>query len=75
MFAKSSGLFGTAFLAASGLSRKGEYFSRFVIMGVAQGYQSFAAYNYGAKNKERLLDGLKMAMKFTIARDSRAMKI
>ena len=66
LFAKSSGMFGTDFLAASGLSRKGEYFSRFVIMGVAQGYQSFAAYNYGAKNKQRLLDGLKMSLKFTI---------
>ncbi len=66
LFAKSSGMFGTDFLAASGLSRKGEYFSRFVIMGVAQGYQSFAAYNYGAKNKQRLMDGLKMALKFTI---------
>ena len=35
-------------------------------MGVAQGYQSFAAYNYGAKNKQRLMDGLNMAMKFTV---------
>ena len=66
LFAKSAGMFGTDFLAASGLARKGEYFSRFVIMGVAQGYQSFAAYNYGAKNKQRLLDGLKMSLKFTI---------
>lgn len=66
LFAKSSGLFGTDFLAASGLSRKGEYFSRFVIMGVAQGYQSFAAYNYGARNKQRLIDGLKMTLEFTI---------
>ncbi|MBR3840509.1 MAG: polysaccharide biosynthesis C-terminal domain-containing protein, partial [Erysipelotrichales bacterium] len=36
-FAKSAGLFGTEFLAASGIARKGEYFARFVIMGVAQG--------------------------------------
>lgn len=65
-FAKSAGLFGTDFLAASGIARKGEYFARFVIMGVAQGYQPFAAYNYGAKNKQRLMSGMKLSMCFTV---------
>lgn len=65
-FAKSAGLFGTDFLAASGIARKGEYFARFVIMGVAQGYQPFAAYNYGAKNKQRLIQSIKMSMGFTV---------
>ena len=65
-FAKSAGMFGTDFLAASGIARKGEYFARFVIMGVAQGYQPFAAYNYGARNKQRLMEGVKVSMMFTI---------
>lgn len=65
-FAKSAGMFGTDFLAASGIARKGEYFARFVIMGVAQGYQPFAAYNYGAKNKKRLMDGMSYSLKFTV---------
>ncbi|MBQ7889341.1 MAG: MATE family efflux transporter [Erysipelotrichaceae bacterium] len=66
-FAKSAGMFGTDFLAASGIARKGEYFARFVIMGVAQGYQPFAAYNYGARNKQRLLSGMKLSMSFTVS--------
>ena len=65
-FAKSADMFGTEFLAASGIARKGEYFARFVIMGVAQGYQPFAAYNYGARNKQRLIDGIKISMAFTV---------
>ena len=65
-FAKSADMFGTDFLAASGIARKGEYFARFVIMGVAQGYQPFASYNYGAKNKNRLLEGVKVSMTFTV---------
>lgn len=65
-FAKSVGLFGTDFVAASGIARKGEYFARFVIMGMAQGYQPFAAYNYGARNKQRLISSMKTAMGFGI---------
>ena len=65
-FAKSAGLFGTDFVAAAGIARKGEYFARFVIMGMAQGYQPFAAYNYGAKNKKRLISAMKTAMGFGI---------
>lgn len=65
-FARSAGMFGTDFVAASGLARKGEYFARFVIMGMAQGYQPFAAYNYGAKDKQRLTTAMKTAMGFGI---------
>lgn len=65
-FARSAGLFGTDFVAASGLARKGEYFARFVIMGMAQGYQPFASYNYGARNKQRLMSAMKTAMGFGI---------
>ena len=65
-FAKSAGLFGTEFVAASGIARKGEYFARFVIMGMAQGYQPFAAYNYGARNKKRLMSSMRMAMGFGV---------
>ena len=66
-FAKSAGLFGTDFVAATGIARKGEYFARFVIMGMAQGYQPFAAYNFGARNKQRLVSAMKLAMGFGVA--------
>ena len=59
LFAKSAGLFGTDYIAASGLARKAEQAANFVIFGIAQGYQPFAAYNYGARNKQRLTTALK----------------
>ena len=65
LFAKSAGLFGTDFVAASGIARRGQYFANFVVMGMAQGYQPFASFNYGAKNKKRLLEALKKSLVFT----------
>ncbi len=66
LFASSAGLFGTDFVAAAGLARKGEHIATFVIMGIAHGYQPFASYNYGARNKKRLLDGIKLTVLFSI---------
>lgn len=62
LFATSAGLFGTAFVAAAGLARKGEHIATFVIMGIAHGFQPFAAYNFGAKNKKRLMEGIKLSI-------------
>ena len=66
LFAKSAGLFGTDYIAASGLARKAEQAANFVILGIAQGYQPFASYNYGAKNKQRLMDAMKLTIVFTV---------
>ncbi|MGN1343694.1 MAG: MATE family efflux transporter [Traorella sp.] len=66
LYAYSASFFGTDFLAAAGIARKAEYFARFVIMGIAQGYQPFASYNYGAKNKNRLIESMKLSMSFCV---------
>ena len=65
LFAKSAGLFGTDFVAASGIARRGQHMANFVVIGMAQGYQPFASFNYGAKNKERHLEALKKSIAFT----------
>lgn len=65
LFAKSAGLFGTDFVAASGIARRGQHMANFVVIGMAQGYQPFASFNYGAKNKQRLLEALKKSIIFT----------
>lgn len=65
-FAKSAGLFGTDFIAAAGIARKTIHFATFVVFGIAQGYQPFAAYNYGARNYRRLWEAIKVASIFTI---------
>lgn len=62
LFATSAGLFGTAFVAAAGLARKGEHIATFVIMGIAHGFQPFASYNFGAQNKKRLLNGIRISL-------------
>lgn len=67
LFAKSAGLFGTDYVAASGLARKAEHMATFVVQGIAQGYQPFASYNFGAQNKERLMEAMKKAILFTTA--------
>lgn len=66
MLAKSAGLFSTATVAAVGLAKKSMSFAMFVFLGLAQGYQPFASYNYGAKNKKRLLSALKISICFTM---------
>lgn len=65
LFARAAGLFGTDFVAAAGIAKKGTYVADFVLVGLGQGYQPFASFNYGAKNKERLLEGIKKAITFT----------
>ena len=54
IFARSAGLFGTAFVAGVGIGKKSSTFALFAVQGVANGFLPFAAYNYGARNKERL---------------------
>lgn len=66
LFARSAALFGTDYVAASSLARKGEQAANFVIQGIAQGYQPFASYNYGAKRKDRLVEAIKKTIGFTM---------
>lgn len=66
LLAKSAGLFGTEMVAAVGLAKKSMSFAMFVFLGLAQGYQPFASYNYGAKNKKRLLEALKFSLLSTM---------
>lgn len=66
LLAKSAGLFGTAAVAAVGLAKKSMSFAMFVFLGIAQGYQSFASYNYGAKKKKRLLEALRLSVFFNL---------
>ena len=65
LFAQSAGLFGTDFVAAAGIARRGQSIANFVVMGMSQGYQPFASFNYGAKNKQRLIEALKKSLVFT----------
>lgn len=65
LYAKSAGLFSTDFVAAAGIARKAQHTANFVIIGMAHGYQPFASYNYGAKNKTRLLEAMKKSFIFT----------
>ena len=65
LYAKSAGLFSTDFVAAAGIARKAQHTANFVIMGMGHGYQPFASYNFGAKNKERLLEAMKKSFLFT----------
>lgn len=66
LLAKSAGLFGTDFVAASGLARKAQTIAVFVVMGIASSYQPFASYNFGAKNKNRLMKAIKYSIGFTL---------
>ena len=67
LFAKSAGMFGTDYVAAVGIARKGQHIANFVVIGMAHGYQPFASFNYGAKNKKRLLEALRKSLIFTTA--------
>ncbi len=65
LYAKSAGLFSTDFVAAAGIARRGQHLANFVIIGMSHGYQPFASYNYGAKNKKRLLEAMYKSFLFT----------
>ncbi|MEA5018639.1 MAG: MATE family efflux transporter [Erysipelotrichaceae bacterium] len=54
IFASSAGMFGTAFVAGVGIGKKASSLALFAIQGMASGFLPFAAYNYGAQNKQRL---------------------
>ncbi|MDD2591796.1 MAG: MATE family efflux transporter [Erysipelotrichaceae bacterium] len=63
IFANSASLFGTAFVAGVGIGKRASHFALFAIQGMANGYLTFAAYNYGADNKDRLKQSMSMLIK------------
>lgn len=57
--------YGDETVAANGLMMRMVSIVLFLIMGVAQGYQPFAGYNYGAKNYQRLISAFKVTLLYT----------
>ena len=60
--AMQASVYGTDFLAGIGIAKKCLNLVMFAIIGFAQGFQPFAAYNYGAGNRPRLKQALKSAL-------------
>ena len=60
--AMQASVYGTDFLAGIGIAKKCLNLVMFAIIGFAQGFQPFAAYNYGAGNRSRLRQALKSAL-------------
>lgn len=51
-----------ATVAGNGIQMRINSICIMLMIGLAQGYQPFAGYNYGARNHHRLIDGLKTTM-------------
>lgn len=54
--------YGENVIAANGINMRLVSVVFFLVMGLAQGYQPFAGYNYGAKNVKRLLASFKVTL-------------
>jgi len=63
IFASTAGMFGTTFVAGVGIGKRASTFALFAIQGMGNGFLPFAAYNYGARNKERLRSSILMLIK------------
>jgi Na+-driven multidrug efflux pump len=59
--------YGDATVAGNGVQMRVNSICIMLMIGMAQGYQPFAGYNYGAKNYHRLIDGLKTTMLYNSA--------
>ena len=59
--------YGDATVAGNGIQMRISSMCIMLMIGMAQGYQPFAGYNYGAKNYHRLIDGLKITMLYNTA--------
>lgn len=55
-------VYGENVIAANGIQMRLNSVVFFLVMGLAQGYQPFAGYNYGAKNVKRLLSSFKVTL-------------
>jgi putative MATE family efflux protein len=54
--------YGDDIVAGNGIQMRVNSMCIMLMIGMAQGYQPFAGYNYGAKNYQRLISGLKTTM-------------
>ena len=52
-------------VAGNGIQMRVNSMCIMLLIGMAQGYQPFAGYNYGAKNYQRLISGLKVTMLYS----------
>lgn len=59
--------YGDATIAGNGVQMRVNSICIMLMVGMAQGYQPFAGYNYGAKNYHRLISGLKTTMLYNSA--------
>lgn len=59
--------YGEDALAAIGITLKITMLPLFVMMGYNQGFQPFAAYNYGARNYKRVREGLSISIKWLMS--------
>ena len=55
-------VYGENVIAANGIQMRLNSVVFFLVMGLAQGYQPFAGYNFGAKNVKRLLSSFKVTL-------------
>ncbi len=62
---KLASQYGDAIVAGNGVQMRVNSVCIMLMIGMAQGYQPFAGYNYGAKNYHRLISGLKTTMLYT----------
>ena len=53
---------GASLLAASGLVFKTMMIPTYIIFGIGQGYQPVVGYNFGAKNKDRIMEAFRYAL-------------
>ena len=59
--------YGEDALAAMGIALKITMIPSFIILGFNQGFQPFAAYNYGARNFERVREALKISVRWLVS--------
>ncbi len=59
--------YGDAIVAGNGVQMRINSMCIMLMFGMAQGYQPFAGFNYGAKNYHRLISGLKTTMVYNTA--------
>ncbi len=58
--------YGTAAIAAAGISLKGSFILAMIIIGLATGAQPLIGYNFGSKNTKRLKDSINYTLKMGI---------
>lgn len=62
----AASVYGTDFLATMGIAKKSLQIVTAIFMGYAHGIQPFLAYNYGAKNKERIIKVMRFSTVFVV---------